>query len=156
MDMRTMNRIQAAARLALVGVILWGWTARGADEKKVQIQAGDTMKFDVTSIEAAPGQKVTVTLTNAGHLPAAAMAHNFVLLKAGTDVAAFAGAAMTHQAEGYMAPEDADKVIAATKMLGPGETDTVSFTAPAAGTYDYICTFPGHAMAGMRGVLTVK
>jgi azurin len=55
-----------------------------------------------------------------------------------------------------MAPEDADKVIAATKMLGPGETDTVSFTAPAAGTYDYICTFPGHAMAGMRGVLTVK
>jgi len=47
-------------------------------------------------------------------------------------------------------------VIASTKMLGPGETATVTFTAPAPGVYDYICTFPGHALAGMRGTLTVK
>ena len=114
------------------------------------------MKFDVTRIDAAPGQKVTVTLTDVGKLPKEAMAHNFVLLKAGTDVAAFATAAMTHQAQGYLPPEMAGMVIAATKLLGPGESDTVSFTAPAAGTYDYICTFPGHALTGMRGTLNVK
>lgn len=129
---------------------------RAADEKKVQIQANDLMKYDVTSIDAAPGQKVTVTLTNIGKLPKVAMAHNFVLLKAGADVSAFAAAAMTHQAEGYMPPEMADKVIAACKLVGPGESDTVSFIAPAAGAYDYICTFPGHALAGMRGTLNVK
>ena len=129
---------------------------RAADEKTVQIQANDQMKYDVTSIDAAPGQKVTVTLTDVGTLPKAAMAHNFVLLKAGADVSAFVAAAMTHQAEGYMPPELAGEVIVASKLLGPGESDTVSFIAPAAGTYDYICTFPGHALVGMRGKLNVK
>jgi len=130
--------------------------SRADDGETVQIHASDQMKFDVTSIEAAPGEKITVTLTNAGTLPKAAMAHNFVLLKAGTDVSAFAAAAMTHQENGYIPPAMADKVIAATKMLGPGESDTITFTAPAAGTYDYICSFPGHALAGMRGTLTAK
>jgi azurin len=126
------------------------------DEKKVQIHATDQMKYDVTSIDATAGQKVTVTLINIGTLPKVAMAHNFVLLKAGTDLSAFATAALTHQDTGYLPPEMADKVIVASKLVGPGESDTVSFTAPAAGTYDYICTFPGHALAGMRGTLNVK
>jgi azurin len=129
---------------------------RADDAKQVAIKASDTMKFDVVAIDATAGQKVTVTLMNAGTLPKVAMAHNFVLLKAGTDVAGFCSAGLTHADSGYIAPEMADKVIASTKMLGPGETDTVTFTAPAAGTYDYVCTFPGHALAGMRGVLTVK
>jgi azurin len=102
------------------------------------------------------GQKISVTLTNAGKLPKVAMAHNIVFLKAGTDFSAFAMAAMTHQAENYLPPDQADKVIASCKLLGPGESDTITFTAPAAGTYDYICTFPGHALAGMHGTLTVK
>jgi azurin len=129
---------------------------RADDEKKVEIHASDQMKFDVTSIDAVARQKITVTLINSGTLPKVAMAHNFVLLKAGTDVSAFASAALSHQDTGYMPPDMADKVIAASKMLGPGESDTVSFTAPAAGKYDYICSFPGHALAGMRGVLNVK
>jgi azurin len=151
-----MNRYPAVICLALLAVVSLPPALRADDEKKVQINATDLMKFDVTSIAAAPGQKITVTLTNIGTLPKVAMAHNFVLLKAGTDVTAFATAAMTHQDNGYLPPEMADKVIAASKMLGPGESDTVSFVAPAAGTYDYICTFPGHAMAGMRGTLNVK
>jgi azurin len=151
-----MNRYISIFCLTLLAVLSVPPALRADDGKKLQIQANDQMKYDVTSIDAAPGQKITVTLTNVGSLPKVAMAHNFVLLKAGTDVAAFAAAALTHQAEGYMPPEMADKVIAATKMLGPGESDTVTFTAPAAGTYDYICTFPGHALAGMRGTLNVK
>ena len=126
------------------------------DEKKVLIHATDQMKYDVTSIDATPGQKITITLMDIGAVPKVAMAHNFVLLKAGTDVTAFVTAAMTHQTEGYMPPEKAREVIAASKLVGPGESDTVSFIAPAAGTYDYICTFPGHALAGMRGTLNVK
>lgn len=151
-----MNRTIAVICIALAAALFVPPTLRADDEKKVQIKANDQMKYDVTSIDASPGQKVTVTLTNAGTLPKVAMAHNFVLLKAGTDVTAFATAAMTHQAEGYMPPEMADKVIVASKLVGPGESDTVTFTAPAAGAYDYICTFPGHALAGMRGTLNVK
>ncbi len=152
-----MHRTFSSCSLAfLAAILVFGPTLRADDELKVQIHANDMMKYDVTAIAAAPGQKVTVTLTNAGTLPKIAMAHNFVLLKAGADVSAFATAAMTHQETGYMPPEMADKVIAATKLVGPGESDAVTFTAPAAGVYDYICTFPGHALAGMRGTLTVK
>jgi azurin len=151
-----MNKAFIIGCLALVAAAAAAPSIRADEEKKVQIQANDLMKFDVTNIDAMAGQKITVTLTNVGKLPKIAMAHNFVLLKAGTDVSAFASAALNHQEAGYMPPEMADKVIISTKLLGPGETDTVTFTAPAPGTYDYICSFPGHALAGMRGTLTVK
>ena len=150
------NRTLAFACLTLLALILITPALRADDGKQVVIHGGDQMKFDVTSIQAAPGQKITVTMTNAGTLPKAAMAHNWVLLKAGTDVSAFATAAMTHPETGYIPPEMAGSVIASTQMLGPGESDSVTFTAPAAGVYDYICSFPGHALAGMRGTLTVK
>jgi azurin len=151
-----MNRTAALISLSLLAAACVAPTLRADDEKKVQIKAADTMKYDVTSIDATAGQKITVTLTNTGQMPKAAMAHNFVLLKAGTDISAFAAAAMTHQADGYIPPDLAGEVIVASKMLGPGESDTFSFSAPAAGTYDYICTFPGHALVGMRGKLSVK
>jgi azurin len=151
-----MKRLITILSLGLLAAFSFSPSLRADDEKKVLIHATDLMKFDVPTIDAAAGQKVTVTLTNSGTLPKAAMAHNFVLLKAGTDVAAFASAAMTHAENAYIPPDMADKVIVATKMLGPGESDTVTFTAPAAGTYDFICTFPGHALSGMRGTLTVK
>ncbi len=126
------------------------------DEKKITISGNDQMKYDVTAFDVVPEQKVTLTITNVGKLPKVAMAHNFVLLKPGTDVAAFAMAGMSHAADDYIAPEMADKVIAHTKMAGPGESQSVTFTAPAAGAYDYICTFPAHATVGMHGVMTVK
>ena len=56
----------------------------------------------------------------------------------------------------HIPPEVAGMVIVASKLLGPGESDTVSFIAPAVGTYDYICTAPDHAELGMRGKLIVK
>lgn len=130
--------------------------AMADEEKKVTITGNDQMKFDVTAFEVKAGQKVTVTISDTGKLPKAAMSHNFVLLKPGTDVTAFATAGISKADSEYIAPEQADKVIVKTKLVGSGESDSVTFTAPAAGTYDYICTFPGHVMAGMRGVMTVK
>ena len=46
-------------------------------------------------------------------------------------------------------------VIAATKLLGPGESETISFTAPEPGDYQFVCSFPGH-FAMMRGIMVVK
>jgi azurin len=60
-------------------------------------------------------------------------------------------AAPTHIPTGTAA-----KIIAQTKLLGPGETDTIDFTAPAQpGEYPFLCTFPGH-FALMKGKLVVK
>jgi azurin len=48
-------------------------------------------------------------------------------------------------------------VLAHTKLLGPAETDTVTFTAPyVAGDYLYLCSFPGHYSQGTKGFMTVK
>jgi len=47
-------------------------------------------------------------------------------------------------------------VLAHTKLLGPGESESISFTAPTIeGEYEYVCTFPGH-FAMMRGSMEVK
>ncbi len=48
-------------------------------------------------------------------------------------------------------------MLAHTKLLGPAETDTVTFTAPyVAGDYLYLCSFPGHYSQGTKGFMTVK
>jgi uncharacterized cupredoxin-like copper-binding protein len=41
-------------------------------------------------------------------------------------------------------------------MLAPGGKATITFTAPAAGTYTFLCTYPAHYAGGMKGTLTVN
>jgi len=126
-------------------------------EKKVEITGNDQMKFDVVAIEAKPGQKVTVTLKNVGTMPKMSMGHNFVLLTQDQDPPKFVEASQTSMGTEYIAPDLKSKVLANTKLLGPGESDTISFAAPKQpGDYIYICSFPGHYAIGMKGTLTVK
>jgi len=42
-----------------------------------------------------------------------------------------------------------------TKLLSPGKSTTLRVVFKKAGRYRYICTVPGHAAAGMKGVLRV-
>lgn len=113
---------------------------------------GNEMKYAETSFTAMPGQTVRLTFTNTADIEA--MHHNVVVLYPGTDVDAFGQAAMAAADSDYIPPAKADRVVAHTAMSAPGETVTVEFTAPAAGTYTYICTFPGHYLS-MRGTMTV-
>jgi Azurin len=85
------------------------------------------------------------------------MAHNFALLAAEADVDAFVRASITAPDNGYIAPDMQDWVIANTAMLGGGESDEITFTAPTEpGEYVFICSFPGHYTGGMVGVLIVE
>ena len=125
--------------------------------KTVQITADDKMKFSLTAFEVKPGQQVSVTLTNVGTSPKASMGHNFIVLKQNTNVPKFLDEGSMHAAQNYIAPEFAKDVIASTKLLGPGESDTVTFTAPfVPGDYVFICAFPGHYASGMHGLMSVK
>lgn len=126
-----------------------------AGARVIEITANDQMKFNVTSIEAKAGEQLKVVLTNVGTLPKEAMGHNWVLLKAGVDVTAFATASMTAKDTDYIAPAKKDDVIAHIPVLGPKKSADVTFTAPAPGEYTFICSFPGHYML-MKGTLTVK
>lgn len=123
----------------------------------VEITGDDFMKFNVMSFEVKPGQKVTVRLKNIGELPKEATAHNWVLLAKEAQTARFIGLGMTHPERDYIPFEQEFYVLAKTKLLGPGESDSVTFTAPSVpGVYDYVCTFPEHYAGGMKGVMTVR
>ena len=128
-----------------------------ADVAKFEVTGDDQMKYNLTELKVKAGQQVEIILKNIGALPKAAMGHNLIVLKQGVDVTEFVTACATQVQNEYFDPARKNDVIAMTKMLGPGESETLKFTAPAkAGKYDYVCSFPGHAIAGMRGVLIVE
>lgn len=128
-------------------------TNENATEIALVLSSNDQMKYDKKELRAREGQQVNLTLKHTGSMSKKVMGHNFVLLKKGTNVATFAQQAMQAKDNEYI-PEG-DAVIAHTKLIGGGESTTVTFTAPAAGTYDFICSFPGH-FGIMKGKFIVE
>lgn len=125
-------------------------------QKTVEIIGTDNMKFDVTSIEAQAGEEITIRFTTKSQIPKTAMAHNVVVIDKDANVDELVMASMQARGNDYIAPDYNDQVVAATDLAGGGETVEVTFTVPQdPGQYEYVCTFPGHYQAGMKGVLTV-
>lgn len=125
--------------------------------RAVALTADDTMKYSQAVIQAKKGESLTVKLTSKGAMPKEAMAHNFVLLAKGTNADDFSMQAAMSKATDYIPEKLKDKIIAHTKMVGPGETTEITFKAPAvAGSYTYLCSFAGHYAAGMKGTLVVQ
>ncbi|MCT1525224.1 MULTISPECIES: azurin [Sphingobacterium] len=110
---------------------------------EVVIESNDQMKYNLSEINVNAAEPVKLTLKHVGTMKKDVMGHNVVVLKAGADVAAFTTAAMNAKDTDYI-PESKD-VIAHTKVIGGGEQDAIEFTLPGPGTYDFICSFPGHA-----------
>lgn len=131
-----------------------GATIKPDDSGIVHLTADDQMRYNAARIEVKAGEKVKVELKHVGTMPKAAMGHNFTLLVSGSDPMAFAQSAVTAVANDYM-PSDMSKVVAHTKLLGGGESDTIEFDLPGPGTYPFLCTFPGH-VALMRGELVAQ
>ncbi|MCH8802370.1 MAG: hypothetical protein IH963_15825 [Chloroflexi bacterium] len=100
---------------------------------------GDALSFDVTSLSAGSGDEVTVTFNN----PSAVNSHNFVVVQDGTKDAVATDGTVAGPDNDWVPPGD-PRVIANTVLIGPGESTEVTFTAPASGTYQFVCTFPGH------------
>ncbi len=130
--------------------------APAAGEIVIKPGADNPLTYDVKSFTVKAGQKVKVTFNNQSTLP---QPHNWILGKIGSKdrlIAAFT-AMITDpngMAKGYI-PESPD-IIIHTKLLNPGQSETLDFTAPAeTGDYPYICSFPGHAIL-MNGVMKVE
>jgi len=147
-------------KILLISLITLAATALGAtaqDAVKLEITGNDQMQYDKKELTVTEGQKVTLTLKHIGKLPKAAMGHNIVILKTGTEIAPFAMKCAPAAATDYIPQDEETKklMIAHTDMVGGGESNTITFTAPAAGEYPYLCTFPGH-FGLMTGKLIVK
>ncbi|HEY7500567.1 MAG TPA: plastocyanin/azurin family copper-binding protein [Vicinamibacterales bacterium] len=133
-----------------------GKPAAAAGARVVELTGGDDMKYNVTTINAKPGETLRIRLVSKGTLPKIAMAHNVVVLKAGAKQLDFVNAAATARDTDYIPAAMKDQVLAATTLAGPGETVETTFKVPAAGTYPFLCTFPGHFAAGMKGTIVAK
>ena len=138
---------------ALLVFVPFGFTDGQRDACNLEIAAGDTLKFDKTQLQISSScEKVTVTFTHTGKLPATVMGHNWVLSKT-ADVKLIASDGLTAGASnGYIKAGD-ERVIAATDIIGGGQTTTVSFGAgqlSSAESYTFFCSFAGHSfmMAG--------
>ncbi|MGE3928394.1 MAG: azurin [Lautropia sp.] len=131
--------------------------AQGAGDCAIEVGSNDQMRFDKDSI-TIPGacREYKVTLKHTGKLPKAAMGHNWVLTRT-ADMAGVAKDAITAGlGKEYLKPGD-DRVIAATKLIGGGETTSVTVDASklkAGEGYSFFCSFPGHSSL-MKGTLTV-
>jgi len=142
--------------LACVALTLASSSAFAAD-CAVEITGSDQMQYNTKAISVPKECKqFTVTLSHAGKLPNNVMGHNWVLSKAEDMQGVVSDAMAAGAAKHYMKENDA-RVIAATKMLGGGEKDSVTLDTAklAAGAkYKFYCTFPGHS-AMMNGELTL-
>jgi azurin len=111
---------------------------------------GDALEFSASSLSAASGSSVTLTFTNGSSVNQ----HNWVLVQNGTkDAVATDGTSAGPGADWIKAGDE--RVVASSKLLDPGASEQVTFTAPAAGTYQFVCTFPGHNFT-MFGDFEVK
>lgn len=124
----------------------------------VQVEANDAMQFNTKSIDVPKSCKnFTVQLKHVGKLPKASMGHNWVLAKTADVEAVEKDGIAAGLAANYVKAGDA-RVIAATKLLGGGESDSVTFDVAklkAGEPYTFFCSFPGHK-ALMKGTLQLK
>jgi len=125
----------------------------GSISNVINLKATDDMKFDKTEFTVKAGEEVTLTFTNAGVLPLETMGHNVVVLEKKADVKTFATASAKAKETNYISDLYVTDIIAHTRLLGPGESETIRFVLKEPGDYTFICTFPGHWLA-MKGVIT--
>ena len=143
-------------RSILYVVLLLGLNTAFA-ECTFDVEVGDSLVFNVDTIEAgADCSEVTINLTHTGSLPAAAMGHNWVL-STEADLQGIATDGMSAGLEGDYLPADDERVIAATKIIGGGESTSVTFSLEglsADNSYTFFCSFPGH-WGVMKGTFKV-
>ena len=109
--------------------------------------ASDDLQFDMDSLTATAGQEVILRFNN----NAVTQQHNWVLVQSGTKDDVAAGGVL--HPENWLNPDDSN-VIASVRLLNAGEVGEVTFTAPDAGNYEFVCTFPGHNLT-MYGTFEV-
>jgi azurin len=153
MNLKVRSWLSVAALASALALTACGGGGGETEPGSLNIStAGEALQYAPAALNATAGQQVKVTFKNGS----AAQKHNWVLVK-GTDAEAQKiddAAAAAGEAAGYI-PTDPN-IVSSVKLLNGGETGTASFAAPAAGSYVFLCTFPGHYVAGMKGTLTVK
>jgi len=127
----------------VIGVAACGSDDDGGSATEISATMEDFM-FTPTSWTVAANKEITVNLENKGSVD-----HEWVILQPGVTIASEADL-----------PDTEEELLADfvywEDEVGSGESKTLTFTAPAAGTYQIICAIEDHFNAGMNGTLTVE
>lgn len=141
--------------LALLAMLLS--TPLLAAECATTVEANDAMQFSTKTITVPKTCKsFKVTLKHTGKLPVTVMGHNWVLSHSSDEAGVIADGMKAGAANSYEKPGD-PRIIAHTKLIGGGESDTTTINVTKLKTgekYAFFCTFPGHA-ALMKGTLSL-
>ncbi|MBI2941280.1 MAG: hypothetical protein HYY04_12670 [Chloroflexi bacterium] len=127
---------------------------------------GTDFRFEPATFQLTAGQPVRLVFRNDGKVP-----HDLVIAGMGADMHEEMGhqeadshGAKEAKADDHQADEadhhadEADHHASEAKVhinADPGKTEMVVFTPTSSGSYQVVCTFPGHKEAGMVGKVTV-
>jgi uncharacterized protein len=111
-------------------------------------------RFDKTTLSARAGQRVAIRFSN----PDAAL-HNVVVIESGQNQAQVGALLNAYVSDASAAGRDFIpprlRTLAASPMVSPRQSATITFTVPdAPGDYPFVCTVPGHWVT-MWGVIRV-
>jgi azurin len=142
-----LGTIGLAAALALTAC---GGGGEAESNNTFEVSGTTDLQFEPATLTIPAGEEVTINFQNEA---AAGIPHNFVVVPQGQeDAAVEAGAANEGEVD-----VDNETILVAGDLVESGESEEIEIgdDALAAGTYTYICTYPGHGSV-MRGTLTVQ
>jgi azurin len=147
--------VKATAAKTAVPASAGATVAAGAKVCKLEIAGNDLMQYDKKELRVAGDcAQVELTLKHTGKLPAAAMGHNWVLVRDADAMGVANDGLAAGIKNNHVKPGD-KRVIASTPVVGGGQSATIRFptTLLKKGEgYTFECTFPGHN-ALMKGKL---
>ncbi|MGQ7245107.1 cupredoxin domain-containing protein [Salinicola sp. V024] len=141
-----------------------GKTIDPEPDRTIDIQAG-SMWFDADELQIAPGTTVRFRVENVSMIP-----HEFAIGSSGMQQmhrdmmqqggdhhgATDSNAMADNHHDGMMNQNEMSRQSAAI-TIAPGETETLTWTAPQQGdAIEYACFLPGHYEAGMKGTVTLN
>jgi len=132
-------------------------SAAGAEAVQLVIDTAtepEDFAYAQQTLAAPAGSVITLTLNNRTDMDDE-IGHNWVLVAPGQEAAVLANGVAAGDGKDWLDVDDPG-IIAHTALIEGEDSATVTFEAPAPGSYAYICTFPEHHAGGMAGTLTIE
>lgn len=122
-----------------------------SNDTTVLINAVGGLQYDLVRFKVKPGANVKIIFTNKDD-----MSHNLVITNPDTRAKVVdAAIALGNEGAKMNYIPKIPEVLRSIPILSPGETKTITFTAPKKeGVYPYVCTYPGHGFV-MFGAMYV-
>ena len=132
--------------------------AVNAEDCVVNIEAGDSLSYNMQSITIAKNcATAKINFKHTGNLGANIMGHNWVLAES-ADLSGIQGDGNVAGMQGGYLKKGDSRVLAATDVIGGGESTSVTFDTSVLQSgqdYSFFCTVMSHSVV-MKGAFVVS